>query len=277
MPPSQRVYVSVSVSVSVRREVNSALEDHCQELLPYFQTLYGLDTTLILADGNTITASRGVTQGDACGPALFNLGQHRVLLRFMKSLRDNPLTGGDVLVQTLHDDSYLLGPPAALEEALARLQPLMAEAGLELQPSKSILYLPQDAARQDATRPEDAAAIEHFRKELKITEEGTVVVGTPVGTPAYETQVVTERVRDLRSYLELINPAKTTSLLHGQTYLAWHLFRLTAPGPGPGRLTHWLRGVHPAHTKQPAEDSQPRQTPFSKASWRTSSASPQKA
>jgi hypothetical protein len=77
-----------------RRKINVALEEHCPELLPYFQTLYGLDTTLILADGNTITASRGVTQGDACGPALFNLGQHRVLLRFMESLRDEPLTGG---------------------------------------------------------------------------------------------------------------------------------------------------------------------------------------
>ena len=43
-------------------------------------------------------------------------------------------TGGDVLVQTLHDDSYLLGPPAALKEALKRLQTLMTEAGLELQP-----------------------------------------------------------------------------------------------------------------------------------------------
>ena len=33
----------------------------------------------------------------------------------------------------LHDDSYLLGPPAALKEALERLQPLMTEAGLALQ------------------------------------------------------------------------------------------------------------------------------------------------
>jgi hypothetical protein len=233
-----------------RREINVALEEHCPELLPYFQTLYGLDTTLILADGNTITASRGVTQGDACGPALFNLGQHRVLLRFMESLRDEPLTGGDILVQTLHDDSYLLGPPAALKDALKRLERLMAEAGLELQPSKSILYLPQN----DATRPAseaDTAAIADLKKEMKFTEEGTVVVGTPVGTPEYETQVVMERVRDLRSYLELINPTNATSLLHGQTYLAWHLFRLTAPG----RLTHWLRGVHPAHTKQPAEEA----------------------
>ena len=103
----------------------------------------------------------------------------------------------------------------------------------------------------------------NFGKVLEITEEGTVVVGTPVGTPEHEAwrpplchsssqahktstqshteqslakpgvaqfsgsadarheaQVVTERVRGLRSDLESINPAKRTSLLHGQAYLA---------------------------------------------------------
>ena len=39
----------------------------------------------------------------------------------------------DPSVKGLHDDSYLLGPPAALKEALERLQPLMTEAGLALQ------------------------------------------------------------------------------------------------------------------------------------------------
>jgi len=50
-----------------RREVDAALREFCPERLPYFQTLYGLDTELILAGGTadglgkTITASRGVT------------------------------------------------------------------------------------------------------------------------------------------------------------------------------------------------------------------------
>ena len=89
-------------------------------------------------------------------------------------------------MQTLHDDSYLLGPPAALKDALKRLERLMAEAGLELQPSKSILYLPQNDATGTSSEA-DTAAIADLKKEMKITEEGTVVVGTPVGTPEYET------------------------------------------------------------------------------------------
>ena len=55
------------------------------------------------------------------GPAAYNLGQHRVLLTFMKSLRDTPLDDcRQVLLTALHDDMYLLGEPTALKAALER-------------------------------------------------------------------------------------------------------------------------------------------------------------
>ena len=157
------------------------LHEVAPELLPFVRMFYGSPSTYCWWDANgccrDIKQGEGCEQGDALAPALFALGQHDAIHQAATALHPE-----DSLVAFLDDLYVITTPPrarAALDETvgtvesrcgiasnLGKTRVIGVEAG---PPPPGIAELGEDVWRSD--KPP--------------AQRGVVVLGSPVGHPAF--------------------------------------------------------------------------------------------
>ena len=97
---------------------------------------------MIFGSGYELESSRGVQQGDFCGPALFAVGLHWIALKVEEV---------GLQFQFLHlDDLVLCGSVASIERAMDILRTEFPKIGLAINPAKCKLFGP---AAVDASSP----------------------------------------------------------------------------------------------------------------------------
>ena len=114
-----------------REQMLKEVKARCPLLLPYAAACYRYPNYLF-GDGFDLSSSRGVQQGDVCGPALFALAP--LILR----LGEIPL----LLNVWYLDDGVLCGKAEDIKKALELLQNYCAEIDLELNLAKCKLFDP---------------------------------------------------------------------------------------------------------------------------------------
>ena len=97
----------------LREKMFAEVKTRCPVLYPYAAACYR-DSNLLLGDGYQLNFTRGVQQGDDCGPALFAIAIHTVVL-LLREL------GLDLNVWYL-DDGILCGTIESVKNALELLK-----------------------------------------------------------------------------------------------------------------------------------------------------------
>ena len=210
----------------------TALRAVAPELLPFVRLFYGQPSTYCWWDAEgccrDIQQGEGCEQGDALAPALFSLGQHGGLEQASSQLQR-----GERLLAFL-DDLYILTPTPARARPARDMVVAAVEAhcGIASNEGKTrvfaigqidappgITQLGEDVWRGDSQPP---------------AQRGVVVLGTPIGHPAFVRAWSEERLRDEQALLEQL-----TQLPDLQC--AWLLLAMCASP----RANHVLRTVPP--------------------------------
>ena len=209
------------------------LHEVAPELLPFVRMFYGSPSTYCWWDANgccrDIKQGEGCKQGNALAPALFALGQHYALHQAATALHPE-----DSLVAFLDDLYVITTPPrarAALDETvgtvesrcgiasnLGKTRVIGVEAG---PPPPGIAELGEDVWRSD--KPP--------------AQRGVVVLGSPVGHPAFVQAWAEERLRTEQQLLDQL--PKLPDL-----QCAWLLLRLCASP----RANHAIRTMPPSQS-----------------------------
>jgi len=124
-----------------RASIVVAVKKHPQ-LLPLhamINTLYGDSSTVTYErrDDSPVVmdAEEGVVQGEPMASALFEITYSDILA----PLRARAAETGCVII-TIHDDTYIVGPPEAAFELYDQLRPALAPHGLVEQPNKGLAF-----------------------------------------------------------------------------------------------------------------------------------------
>ena len=205
-----------------RRAFMSVIAERFPGLWRWIYSGYGSPTELYIrrdAGPPEIVFSRcGTRQGDPLGAQLFALGLHPVLCAIQSAIGDRGV------VVAYADDIHILAPPSVVAEIFPSIAardpppPPPAPAlpppsrrlwsiGLALAPGKGTIYSP--SLSDPACRPaitatlrcvtdilgdprldSDARSLAILRGEGSSVASGHPVLGTPVGTPAFEQSVV---------------------------------------------------------------------------------------
>ena len=176
-----------------RDRMLSELRAHCPALYPYAAACYRIPN-LLMGDGYTINSSRGVQRGDVCGPALFAIALHPVILR----LRE---VGLDLNIWYL-DDGVLCGKVESVATALNLIRHRLPEVGLELNISKCKIFGPAAGVNEPA-----------FDGIPRIPmTEGTILLGVPIGSDSSIEDVCT-KIETLLSKVSLLKSNVSKFLL----------------------------------------------------------------
>ena len=146
-----------------RRPIWNQLVTHAPHLLPFFKWSYGTATTINLSSGDiACECQTGVRQGDPLGPYYFCLALQPVLEAVKREM------DGRLVLFAYMDDTYLWGPQQFHATYLHCVARHAKAIGLSVKASKCARFVPK-----------------HRHLEDKDSTEGTIMLGTPIGTPTF--------------------------------------------------------------------------------------------
>ena len=216
---------------------NSMLEglltmEEGDQVLPFVQSFYGSPSTYLwedeMGDMHEIPQGEGGDQGDPLMPMLFALGQHRALEAVQRS--------------AFLDDVYVVCTPDRVADVLTILaQELQRHAHINLHQGKTQVWNRGGEVREGieaitraarAVKPD--AIVWRGDMLLPLEEQGTKVLGAPIGHPAFVHKYLEKKSIEQAELLQRI--------LHVQdTQACWLLLLMCAAT----RANFWLRVVRP--------------------------------
>ena len=197
-----------------RQKMLAEVKSHCPCLFPYAAACYR-NANILLGDGYALESTRGVQQGDVLGPALFAIALQPVIER----LRD---IGLELNIWYL-DDGLLVGSVNTVKAALELLKELLPWRGLELNVSKCKLIGPGASNRDPAFEGIPRSSL----------DEGTVVLGVPVGNADFVEHFVNDVITKLSNMAARIDLLKSNNAK----------FLLLRACFGACRINHLLRSL----------------------------------
>ena len=152
-------------------------------LAPMMHLSYGQPSRLLFTEDVTILSEEGTRQGDPLASIGFNMSLGPVLNRTREA---HP----DVLIVSLHDDTYILGTEVDVADAFATLETELASVKLAMKRSKCKIYSPNTDVSATAL-------------DLTISNapDGIVAVGTPIGSQLFQTEYLAEAIDDVKKTL----------------------------------------------------------------------------
>ena len=187
----------------------------------------------------------GLIQGSNTAGAVYNIPE-ALILKWLWSKEKEQIREQLEWI-ACYDDITMVGPPMQAMRMSKKIDEQFAVIGVKPNLHKEKIYgfgnaysrEAQEQAQRDGT-------------EWAPPDEGVVVVGTPIGSEAFERRIVQDKVDIIKKQLvqlaELLSA--TVTYQKAKTQWAYHLVRLCMPS----QLNYLLRTVHPSRTKSPAED-----------------------
>ena len=199
----------------------------CPNMMPWFRFCYGRPIELVLSNGELIQGLKGVCQGDPLASFLFSLNMQPILDYIEQTWKEDGLS----IIRAFLDDGAFSGPVPVLKEILMYLlSEDVQRRGLLVGLSKCVLYMPNAGLCSTLHRDYDLPA------DLRITSEGIVLLGTPLGSSdfceQYLSDIVVGVVRDFHDRLSLLDsPQLALVLLRmcGSATRVSHLLRCMPP------------------------------------------------
>ena len=224
-----KIDISNAYGTTARMAVLRLLQHKLKKLVRPFAFTHGAPHDVYFGDIEPIQQEEGLTQGDPAAPAYSQL-LYGSLCQVVRDSKDPQLLG------SFFDDLFIVDVFDTAIACFEEVKALFAQANMEVNLRKTELFsdTPLTPAQLDVLR----------EKGLKHTNEGVMIVGTPVGTPQYVDRVLSEKVTSTLAVLELIDLAAragkmNTPWLHPQGLL--HLTRNCANQ----LLRHLLRTIDP--------------------------------
>ncbi len=176
-----------------REHILSQLSSHFPTLIPYFQSMYDLPNTCYYCDKSnqwcSFTQPEGVTQGCSLSGMLACLGLHLVLQHCKQTLiAHTPINTPTQLAYM--DDVLSVLPASTVTPYLPTFQHKGSCIGASLSPKKTMLLSTMDPTVPNS-HPALMAALQHLSPESHL-QQGTQVLGTPIGSPAFITTFIQE-------------------------------------------------------------------------------------
>ncbi|HWV44507.1 MAG TPA: reverse transcriptase domain-containing protein [Nitrospira sp.] len=225
-----------------RRHLANAVMKHVPEYINVLRLLLGETTHVYFTDRDLVhhvEQTEGICQGSVDGPALFQLGLGEVLA----GLRAKH---GEIIWADYLDDVFLVGDDTkALLSALKELETEAAKIGLCMNRDKTELYGRELAAR------EKKQAVE---ARIKATQDGTIVLGVPVGTDEYVTKAVKAMSAETSAVANSLRSAATEARRVGLSTtkgLIQHLLEVLRMCVS-SKFTHIMRAIPPRLTREAA-------------------------
>ena len=176
---------------------------HFPELYPWVYAMYRYPSRLYTTTDSyhraILEAKRGVQQGDAMGPFLFDLALHPLLCSLNKDILKD---GRDGVAFAFHDDIIIQVTRESLSFVMSSLEQLCGDLGLEFNKVKCEVYSPDMDMSED-----EKVAIES--QSFKLVHD-TKVVGTPLGSRKYQRLYIWKKIQDLRKDINLLKGWQNT-------------------------------------------------------------------
>ena len=164
-----------------RETIFKEVREHLPEIAKWVEYSYGCQPPLHFGTG-TILSCMGVHQGDPLGSLLFALALQPLLKLIKDSVPDL------VLNVWYLDDGNIIGTPDQLKRVIDILVKEGPPCGLHLRPEKSSVWC------GDPSKPADPLS-----KGVPSADPlGIELLGAPVGTPSFASDIIMERISSIR-------------------------------------------------------------------------------
>ena len=170
---------------------------HVPALSAWMESCYSSQPNLLLGN-HTIQSCQGVLQGDPLGPLGFALTLQPIVCRIQEEVPSLSLNAWCL------NDGTLVGSPADLAAALQIIEEAGPDVGLNLNRSKSLLYIPEgtDAASSSSPLP----------PEIPIARQGISVLGCPIGAQNFCEETFQKRVDKIKPSLSVLRDLEDSQL-----------------------------------------------------------------
>jgi hypothetical protein len=190
-------------------------------LAPWFKIAYGQELQLTVRGEHgveTVPCNTGVIQGSVLGPLLYAIYVQPVTDAIKRAFPQ-------VTVALYIDDTAMVGPPDQVERAADMFYTLLAERGLRVNADKSVLT-PASLLRDE--QPPAPVRVAVHGHEVLGRVDGTVLLGSPIGTAAFVAKTLNDlavqhnsdliklgrNVRHLQTRYQLISVCMNGALDH---------------------------------------------------------------
>ena len=182
------------LSLDIKNAYNSIKRSHIYDrvsvftpsFLHFYNWRYGSQTPLITSNGTHLGyCSEGVLQGDPWATGLFISGLHTIAQEVQTAFQP------ESLLFICADDSNQVTKASLVDETIAFMTPRLKNIGLTINAAKSIAII----------HPDSSPCI----TSIPTTTEGAIILGIPIGTPAYRINHLTSKLESITDIIDTIS------------------------------------------------------------------------